>query len=140
MPRIQNLSHTINRPLAKTGDMKHERLKEYPDDMFRSIRWVEDTLVKDGAFSLPGRKALLKSETEYEVALVDATETPVERPKKTAEALFWQEKAAHDEDAGGRKEDRRKDNVPLLRHGAAARLSPFHGIRCPLHAGKRGAH
>jgi hypothetical protein len=26
------------------------------------IRWVEDTLVKDGTFSLPGRKALLKSE------------------------------------------------------------------------------
>jgi hypothetical protein len=30
--------------------------------IFRIIRWVEDTLVKDGTFSLPGRKALLKSD------------------------------------------------------------------------------
>ena len=50
--------------------------------MFRIIKWVEDTLIKDGTFSLPGRKALLKSDTEYEVILIDATETPVERPKR----------------------------------------------------------
>jgi Helix-turn-helix of DDE superfamily endonuclease len=49
---------------------------------YRNIRWVEDTLIKDGTFSLPGRKALLKSDIEYEVVLIDATETPVERPKK----------------------------------------------------------
>ena len=49
---------------------------------YRNIRWVEDTLIKDGTFSLPGRKALLKSDIEYEVVLIDATETPIERPKK----------------------------------------------------------
>ena len=49
---------------------------------YRNIRWVEDTLIKDGTFSLPGRKTLLKSEMEYEVILIDATETPIERPKK----------------------------------------------------------
>ena len=27
---------------------------------YRNIRWIEDTLIKDGKFSLPGRKALLK--------------------------------------------------------------------------------
>ena len=54
-------------------------------NMFRSIRWVEDVLVKDGTFSPPGRRALLKSDMEYEVVLVDATETPVERPKKNSE-------------------------------------------------------
>jgi len=48
----------------------------------RIIRWVEDTLIKEGAFSLPGRKALYKSDMEYEVILIDATETPVERPKR----------------------------------------------------------
>ena len=51
--------------------------------IFRIIRWVEDTLVKDGTFSLPGRKALLKSDMEYEVVLIDVTESPVERPKKS---------------------------------------------------------
>ncbi len=49
---------------------------------YRNIRWVEDTLIKDGTFSLPGRKVLLKSDVEYEVVLIDATETPIERPKK----------------------------------------------------------
>jgi len=51
-------------------------------NIFRIIKWVEDTLIKDGTFSLPGRKALLKSDVEYEVILIDATETPVERPKR----------------------------------------------------------
>ena len=49
---------------------------------YRNIRWIEDTLIKDGQFSLPGRKALLKSDVEYEVVLIDATESPIERPKK----------------------------------------------------------
>jgi len=49
------------------------------------VRWVEDTLIKSGKFSLPGKKALLKSDTEYEIALVDVTETPIERPKKDSE-------------------------------------------------------
>ena len=49
---------------------------------YRNIRWVEDTLIKDGRFSLPGKKALVKSDVEYEVILIDATETPIERPKK----------------------------------------------------------
>jgi hypothetical protein len=49
---------------------------------YRSCRWVEDTLIKSGEFALPGKKALLKSDMEYEVILVDASESPVERPKK----------------------------------------------------------
>jgi hypothetical protein len=51
---------------------------------YTAIRWVEETLVRDGAFSLPGRKELLKSDTGIEVVLVDATETPVQRPKKNS--------------------------------------------------------
>lgn len=49
---------------------------------FRACRWVEDTLIKSGKFSLPGKKVLLKSDMEYKVILVDASETPIERPKK----------------------------------------------------------
>ena len=44
---------------------------------------MEDTLIRDGSFSLPGRKAPLKTDMEYEVILVDATESPIERPKKS---------------------------------------------------------
>ena len=49
---------------------------------YKTIKWVEDTLIKHPDFSLPGRKALLKSDMEYEVVLIDATATPIERPKK----------------------------------------------------------
>lgn len=49
---------------------------------YRACRWVEDTLIKSGEFSLPGKKELLKSNTEYEVILIDATESLIERPKK----------------------------------------------------------
>ena len=54
-------------------------------NIYRSIRWVKDTLIKDGTFSLPGRKALLKSDVKYEVILIDTTETPIERPPKNKE-------------------------------------------------------
>ena len=49
---------------------------------YKTVRWVEDTLIKHPDFALPGRKALLKSDMEYEVVLIDASETPIERPKK----------------------------------------------------------
>jgi len=49
-----------------------------------TIRCVENTLVKDGTFILPGKKALLKDSGGYDVALADATETPIERPKKNS--------------------------------------------------------
>lgn len=50
---------------------------------YKGIRWIEDTLIKHPDFALPGRKALLKNDTEYEVVLVDASESPIERPKKS---------------------------------------------------------
>ena len=49
---------------------------------YRNCRWVEDSLIKSGAFSLPGKKALLKSDSELELILIDASESPIERPKK----------------------------------------------------------
>lgn len=49
---------------------------------FDTIRWVEDTLIKSKIFALPGRKALLKSDIEFETVLIDATEIAIERPKK----------------------------------------------------------
>jgi len=57
----------------------------HESNMHRLIKWAEDVLIKDGTFSLPGRKALLKSGTEYEVVLIDVTESPVERPKRGSE-------------------------------------------------------
>lgn len=49
---------------------------------YRNIRWCEDTLITSGAFTLPGKKTLVTSNRAYEIVLIDATETPVERPQK----------------------------------------------------------
>ncbi len=49
---------------------------------YKTAKWAEGTLIKHPDFALPGRKELLKSDVEYEVVLIDATETPIERPKK----------------------------------------------------------
>lgn len=49
-----------------------------------TIRWVEDILIKDGSFSLPGKKVLLEDD-KIDVVLVDVTECPVERPQKNKE-------------------------------------------------------
>ncbi len=45
------------------------------------IRWVEDTIIKDGRFSLPGKRVLVEDDS-IEVILVDVTECPIERPEK----------------------------------------------------------
>jgi transcription initiation factor TFIIIB Brf1 subunit/transcription initiation factor TFIIB len=49
-------------------------------NIYRLIKWVENTLIKDGTFRLPGKAALLTGEIAIE--LKDVTESPIERPKK----------------------------------------------------------
>jgi len=49
-----------------------------------TIVWVENVLIKEGTFSLPGKKKLLEDD-RIEIVLVDVTECPVERPKKNKE-------------------------------------------------------
>ena len=48
----------------------------------RTIRKIEDALVRSKQFRLPGKKALQPSDTVFEVVLVDVSEQPIERPKK----------------------------------------------------------
>lgn len=73
-----------------------EYLRDYPTYLRLGHDWgihessacrisnrVEDILIRSGKFKLPGKKQL-KSETGFEVILVDVAESPVERPKKTA--------------------------------------------------------
>ena len=49
---------------------------------YTPFKWIEDVLVKHPDFSLPSKRELLKSDNEIEAILIDATESPVERPKK----------------------------------------------------------
>jgi hypothetical protein len=54
--------------------------------VFRIIRRVENRLIADKRFPLPGKKALRPSETIFEVVVIDASECPCERPKKSSDA------------------------------------------------------
>ena len=47
-----------------------------------TIKKVENVLIKSKQFQLPGKKVLQPSDTAIEIVLVDATEQPIERPKK----------------------------------------------------------
>lgn len=49
----------------------------------RTIRKVENALMKSDDFHLPGKKTLQPSDTLIEVVLIDASEQPIERPKKS---------------------------------------------------------
>lgn len=52
----------------------------------RIIYDVEYALIQSGSFSLPGKKVLKDANAQYEVVIVDVTETPTERPKKNKNA------------------------------------------------------
>ena len=49
-----------------------------------SILWVEDTLIKNGAFSLPSKREMQRKDNIICVAVVDVTEQEVERPQKNS--------------------------------------------------------
>ena len=86
------------------------------------IQQIENTLIKHADCALPGRKALLKEDRAYEVVLIDATETQIERPQKKESkkqakdeaskeqaktVLFGQKEATYVKDAhrGGQKNE-----------------------------------
>ena len=76
-----------------------EYLRDYPTYLRLSVNWgihestaqrihncIEEILIKDPRFHVPGKKSLLEN-PNLEVVVVDASERPIERPKKTTEEL-----------------------------------------------------
>lgn len=51
---------------------------------FRIMRHVEDALSKAEVFSLPGKRRVQEGGVELSFVVVDVTETPIERPKKSS--------------------------------------------------------
>ncbi len=43
---------------------------------------MEDLLINNKLFHLLGKKSLLQSDSEWEVVVLDVTESSIERPKK----------------------------------------------------------
>lgn len=46
----------------------------------RTVRKVEDALMRSGRFRLPGKKALRPSDMVWQVVVIDATECVIEQP------------------------------------------------------------
>ena len=89
----------------------------------RLIRKVETLLMNSGKFRLPGKKQLYQNAETWAVLAVDVTESPIERPKKTASLLQWQEKAAHAESASGRQSNHRTHHLYRLWQRQSSRLA-----------------
>jgi len=47
-----------------------------------AVKWVEQTLIREGTFSLPSKRQLLKADSTIAIALVDVTECETQRPQK----------------------------------------------------------
>ena len=53
----------------------------------RTIKEIESVLLQSGKFSLPSKKVLYENNgIDLQYILIDATECPVERPKKSKES------------------------------------------------------
>lgn len=50
-----------------------------------TIRSIENIIIKDSRYHLPGKRTLLDAGNPIEVILVDVSESPVKRPKKNKE-------------------------------------------------------
>jgi hypothetical protein len=68
-----------------------------------SIVWVENTLIHDGTFHLPGKNALILEENTPQTIVIDVTESSIERPKKTKKILFRQKETSYNQDTIDRR-------------------------------------
>jgi len=59
----------------------------------RVVRQVESVLIKSGRFSLPSKRALYKSDIDLEFVVIDATESPIQRPKKSNDTIIQERKS-----------------------------------------------
>ena len=59
-----------------------------------TVQWVENTLRKDGAFALPGKKILNEKPANIEYVVIDVTESPVQRPKKNKKHTIQAKRSA----------------------------------------------
>ncbi len=95
---------------------------------YKTIRWVEDTLIEHPDFALPGRKALLSN---YETILIDATETPIERPKKTKKILFRKEEKTHPKKPGSCRQKKWQNYLHLLFQWTVSRFQAVSKLHSP---------
>ncbi len=60
----------------------------------RTVKRIENLLIKSGKFRLPSRRQLEKESEDIQVVVVDVAETEIERPKKNRKCTTAGNKAA----------------------------------------------
>jgi Helix-turn-helix of DDE superfamily endonuclease len=100
---------------------------------YRNIKWCENTLAKSKSFRLPDRTAVAAGDRAVDAVLIDATETPIERPKKTA-PLFGQDEAAHPENPACCREINAPHSLHCARKWAPARIQAVREVKGPAAA------
>jgi len=61
----------------------------------RIVTKIENALIGCGKFQLPGKKQLLDTLAAAKLVVIDATETPIERPKKGQKGFYSGKKKRH---------------------------------------------
>jgi hypothetical protein len=64
----------------------------HESNVSRLVRRIEDILIKSGKFSLPGKKRLLEDDS-IKYAIVDVTESLIERPKKNRSGFIAEKRS-----------------------------------------------
>ncbi|UZQ29222.1 MAG: IS5 family transposase [Spiroplasma phoeniceum] len=63
---------------------------------YRNIKWIEDILIKHPDFQqVAGKKALINDYFNDKTIIIDATETPIQRPKKRQKQSYSGKKKKH---------------------------------------------
>ena len=78
----------------RTTDSIASEYKACKGTICLSIQWVEDPLVKDGTFALPGKRKLKRKSKAIEHIVVDVTESPINRPKTSQKEYYSGKKNA----------------------------------------------
>lgn len=61
----------------------------------RTVHWVETTLISSGRFRLGGKKSLLTSSQKPKTAVMDVTESQIERPKRGQKRFYSGKQKRH---------------------------------------------
>ncbi len=92
--------------------MKFETVKELDDEKFRRLAGVKRT-----------------TNVEYDVVLIDATETPIERPKKAKALLFREEENTHTEEPNCGRQEESTNHLYSIYKWEAARLPVIQRVK-----------
>jgi hypothetical protein len=78
---------------------------------WRIVTTLERWLLKSRLFHVPGKRKLTQRDMEWEVAIVDVSEHPIERPKKTTAVLFRKKEEAYAQKPSYNRAENRENNL-----------------------------